>query len=309
MKILFAGTPATAVPSLHALVAAGHDVAAVLTRAPARAGRRHQLVPSAVHTAAEDMGIPVLTPATLKDPDIQAQIADLAPAAIAVVAYGLLVPKALLEVPTHGWINLHFSLLPAWRGAAPVQSAIAAGDPMTGACTFRIEAGLDTGPIFDRLKEPVTPTDTSGELLERLSHSGADLLVTTFARLEAGTAIATAQEGTPSYAPQITTADAHVRWNAQASEIDRLSRAHTPQPGPWTSLNGIRVKLGPLVAHPDITDLEPGQIHAGKTALVGTGKGAVELTTVAPAGKKAMNAADWLRGARLTEPARFDVED
>lgn len=258
-----------------------------------------------MHEEAESLGIPVATPSSLGEQTAD-QIASWQPEAVAVVAYGLLVPKALLAVPPLGWINLHFSLLPAWRGAAPVQHAIAAGDTVTGACTFQLEEGLDTGPVFASLTEPIGERETSGELLERLSHSGAELLCDTFRALAEGTALPRPQSGTPSYAPTITTAQARIDWTKDAASIDRLSRAHTPAPGPWTMLGATRVKLGPLAARADVTGLAPGQV-AGE--LVGTGEGAVALSWVAPAGKKPMPAADWLRGARLRPGQGFDVEE
>lgn len=314
MRILFAGTPATAVPSLRRLVADGHELAEVLTRPPARAGRKHVLRPSAIHAEAEALGIPVDTPTTLKDPDVQNRIAEWQPEAVAVVAYGLIVPAPLLDVPEHGWVNLHFSLLPAWRGAAPVQHAIAAGDPVTGACTFRLEKGLDTGPVFSSVAEPIGPSDTAGDLLGRLAEAGADLLAATFRDLQDGRAQAAPQEGAATYAPTISTSDARIDWRDAAERIDRCSRAHTPAPGPWTELRGARVKLGPLTARPGVAGLAPGRIRAGRAdgaeeVLVGAGEGAVALSWVAPAGRKPMPAADWLRGARLEEGRGFDVKE
>ena len=305
VKILFAGTPDVAVPSLLRLIEDGHDVAAVLTRPPARAGRQHRLVSSPIHQVAEERGIEVITPHSLREDEIQRRIASYEAEAIAVVAYGLLVPPALLDVPRHGWINLHFSLLPAWRGAAPVQYALAAGDDITGASTFRIEKGLDTGPVFGQMTEPIGARDTSGELLERLSYSGAELLSRTFALLESGQAYATPQAGDVSVAPTISVADARVDWSLPAIAIDRRIRAHTPAPGAWTEYEGVRVKLGPVLPVDTDSVLHPGEISAGKKVLVGTGSNPVELTWVAPAGKKQMNAADWARGARLNEGAMF----
>ncbi len=305
VRILFAGTPETAVPSLRRLMADGHEVAAVLTRAPAPAGRKHKLVQSAVHTAAEELGIPVLTPATLKDDQVQHQVKALAPEVVAVVAYGLLVPPALLDLPRHGWINLHFSVLPAWRGAAPVQYAIWHGDEVTGASTFRLEKGLDTGPVLGVVTEPIRRDDTSGQLLERLSFSGAELLSRTFALLEEGGAVAQPQQGEPTFAPTIKTSEGQVDWNLPAVGIDRQIRAHTPAPGAWTVMDGSRVKLGPVRLAPDGLALAPGEIRDG---LVGTGSHPVELGWVAPAGKRAMDARDWLRGARLAEGTRFETK-
>lgn len=306
MRILFAGTPDVAVPSFERLLSAGHEVLAVLTRAPARAGRSHAMHRSAVHDAAEHYGIPVLTPRTLRDPQFTENIATLAPDAAAVVAYGKIVPPALLSVPRLGWINLHFSLLPAWRGAAPVQHALAAGDDITGASTFLLEEGLDTGPVFGSTTERINPTDTAGDLLERLSHSGAELLVRTFALLESGLAVPHPQHGDVTYAPSISVADAQVDWTHPAIAIDRQIRAHTPAPGAWTMLRGHRIKLGPISPVPDVTDLAPGELRG---ELVGTGSHAVRLGTVAPAGKRVMEARDWLRGARLSPGEQFTAKE
>ncbi|MCF2706435.1 methionyl-tRNA formyltransferase [Arcanobacterium haemolyticum] len=306
MRILFAGTPEVALPSLKRLLADGHDVAAVLTRAPAPVGRKRILTPSAVGEYAESVGIPVLTPSTLKDEQINQQIRELAPQAVAVVAYGLLIPESLLTVPTHGWINLHFSLLPSWRGAAPVQYAIAGGDDITGASTFRIEKGLDTGPVLGQLTEEIHENDTAGDLLERLSLSGADLLSRTLELLASGRAQAIPQRGDVSLAPTITTADAQVNWENPAVAIDRQIRAHTPAPGAWTTLNGARAKLGPVRLRPDVTDLAPGEIRG---TVVGTGSHGVELGRISPPGKKEMDAAAWSRGARLPEGTRFEWKE
>lgn len=308
MRILFAGTPDVAIPSLERLIDGGHDVAAVLTRPPARARRGRSLIPSPVHAFAEERGIEVFTPTSLRDEDTQHTIAAYEAEAVAVVAYGMLIPPALLDVPRHGWINLHFSLLPAWRGAAPVQYAIAAGDDITGASTFRIDEGLDTGPVFGQLTETIGARETAGELLERLSRSGAELLSRTFALLESGEAKPVAQEGDVSLAPTISVADARVDWSLPALAIDRRIRAYTPAPGAWTELEGVRVKLGPVLPVNDDVSLEIGEIQAGKRVLVGTGSTPVELSWVAPAGKKQMNAADWARGARLDAGARFGSE-
>lgn len=304
MRILFAGTPETAVPSLERLVADGHEVAAVLTRAPARAGRKHKLVRSAVHAAAEQLGIEVFTPTSLKDEQVQQEVKNLKPEAIAVVAYGLLVPPALLDIPRYGWINLHFSLLPAWRGAAPVQYAIWHGDDMTGASTFILEEGLDAGPVLGCVTEPIQMDDTSGTLLERLAESGAELLSRTFKLLDQGGVTARPQEGEPTFAPTIKTFEGQIDWTLPAVAIDRQIRAHTPAPGAWTMLEEGRLKLGPVSLAPDGPKLVPGEIANG---LVGTGSHPVRLGWIAPAGRRAMDARDWLRGARLAEGTRFEA--
>lgn len=304
MRLLFAGTPSVALPALDALLASRHEVVAVLTRPDARAGRGRTLTPSSVKERALEAGLEVLTPATLRDPEVQARIAALDVDAAPVVAYGNLVPPAVLDVPRHGWVNLHFSLLPAWRGAAPVQHAIIAGDEVTGATTFRLEAGLDTGPVLGTLTETVRPLDTSGDLLGRLAHAGAGLLVSTLDALEDGILSAVPQpaEGV-SLAPRLLTQDARVRWEHPAMAVDRRVRGCTPAPGAWTTLpDGARLGLGPVRLAPEVTDLAPGELRAGRAeVLVGTGTHAVRLVEVRPAGKRAMAATDWARGARLAE--------
>ncbi len=283
-------------------------MAAVLTRAPAPVGRKRVLTASPVQQAAEELGIPVLTPRSLrKDPKIAAQIRDLAPEAIAVVAYGLIIPAALLDVPTHGWINLHFSLLPRWRGAAPVNYALAAGDHETGAATFRIEAGLDTGPVFEQIREPISDTDTAGDLLERLAKRGAPMLSHTLTALSAGTATPTPQQGTITTAPQFDSSWARIDWTRPAPEVSARIRAVSPVPGAWTLLHGQRFKVGPItVVEQSGRTLVPGEISDDGT--VGTGTLPVKLGRVAPAGKQHMDAADWLRGAHLQSATRFEEE-
>ena len=303
MRLIFAGTPEPAVVALERLLRTDHEVVAVLTRPDARRGRGRTLHPSPVSALAQEHGIEVLTPTTLKagteaGDAIRARLAELAPDAIPVVAYGNLVPADLLELPTHGWINLHFSLLPAWRGAAPVQAAIRAGDDITGAATFRIEEGLDTGPVLGTVTEAIRPTDTADDLLTRLAYSGADLLAATMDGLQAGALVAEPQTGEATYAPKITTEDARIDWSQPDFAVDRHIRAHTPGPGAWTTLDDARVKIGPVIRGTDIeTDLAPGEIQVGRNeVLVGTGTEAVALGMVQPPGRKMMNAADWARG-------------
>ncbi|PYG02307.1 methionyl-tRNA formyltransferase [Georgenia satyanarayanai] len=311
MRLLFAGTPEVALPSLRALAESEHEVVAVLTRPDARRGRGRTLHPSPVAAWAREQGIPVLTPRTLRDAEAQEEIAALGVDAAPVVAYGALIPPALLDVPRHGWVNLHFSLLPAWRGAAPVQHAVIAGDDVTGATTFRIEEGLDTGPVLGTLTETVRPTDTAGDLLARLAGSGAPLLLATLDALESGSAVPVPQPADGvSHAPRLEVTDARVEWAAPAVAVDRLVRGTTPAPGPWTTApDGSRLKLGPVQVRADVDDLAPGALHAAKAeVLVGTGNGAVELGQVAPAGRSWMAAADWARGARLPEEARLGGE-
>ncbi|KGN32511.1 methionyl-tRNA formyltransferase [Knoellia sinensis KCTC 19936] len=309
MRLVFAGTPETAVPSLEALLASPHDVVAVITRPDARAGRGRTLHPSPVKAAAVERGLEVLTPSTPRDPDFQARLREIAPDACPVVAYGALLPSDVLDIPTHGWINLHFSVLPAWRGAAPVQRAIMAGDEATGATTFVIEEGLDTGPVLGVMTETIRPDDTSGVLLDRLAHAGAGLLVATMDGLESGDLHPVAQpaEGV-SHAAKLTTADAVISWNTPAYAVHRHVRGCTPAPGAWTAFRGERVGVGPvvaaaedaLVARETAEPLAPGEIHATKKAVhVGTASGVVTLGEVRPQGKKPMAAADWARGVRI----------
>lgn len=300
MRLIFAGTPEPAVPALEALLASDHEVVAVLTRPDARKGRGRTLHPSPVAELAQSKGIETLKPATLKagteDGDaIRARLAELAPEAIPVVAYGNLIPKDLLDVAQHGWVNLHFSVLPAWRGAAPVQAAIRAGDDLTGATTFRIDEGLDTGDVIGTITEAIRDTDTADDLLTRLAYAGADLLVASMSLLEAGQADLRPQAGDATYAPKITTEDARIDWTQPALVIDRHIRAHTPGPGAWTTLDDARLKLGP-VTRTDLK-LEPGELQVTKSALyVGTATDAVQLGQLQAPGKKMMAAADWARG-------------
>jgi methionyl-tRNA formyltransferase len=308
MRLVFAGTPEVAVPALDALLASDrHEVVAVVTRPDATAGRGRKLLASPVAQRAQEAGIEVLKPARPRDEDFLARLREIAPDCCPVVAYGALLPKAALDVPAHGWVNLHFSLLPAWRGAAPVQHAVMAGDEVTGAATFLIEQGLDSGPVYGVVTEDVRPTDTSGDLLTRLAHSGARLLTATMDGIEDGTLVAHPQpaEGI-SLAPKITVEDARVDWKAPALRVDRLVRGCTPAPGAWTLFQGERFKLGPVVPHPERRELAPGELEVAKNAVyAGTGSYAVRLGDVQPQGKKRMAAADWARGARIASGERL----
>ncbi|HET8594655.1 MAG TPA: methionyl-tRNA formyltransferase [Intrasporangium sp.] len=314
MRVVFAGTPEVAIPSLDALVASSHEVVAVVTRADAPAGRGRRLEPSPVRRRADELGLPVLTPPAAKDPDFLAELARIAPDLCTVVAYGHLITQAGLDIPVHGWVNLHFSLLPAWRGAAPVQHAIMAGDEMTGATTFRLERGMDTGPVYGVMTEPIRPDDTAGDLLGRLATGGAGLLVATVDGIESGTLVPKPQpaEGV-SLAPKIDVDDARIRWDGPALAVDRQVRGCTPAPGAWTTFRGERLRLGPVTL-PDpgeqaVDRLAPGSVVATKRAvLVGTASDAVRLGTVQAQGKRPMPAADWARGARVEPGERFDHE-
>lgn len=306
---MFAGTPEPAIPSLRRLLdSPRHDVIAVLTRPDAAAGRRGKPAPSPVARFALEHGIPVLRPAKPNSPEFVAELTELAPDCCAVVAYGALLSEELLAVPPHGWINLHFSVLPAWRGAAPVQAAIAAGDTVTGATTFRIVRELDAGPVYGVVTEAVRPTDTAGDLLARLAESGADLLLATIDGIADGTLTPVPQstEGV-SLAPKVTVEQARVRWDLPAHVIERRIRAYTPSPGAWTMIGDLRVKLGPVTIDESSDPLPPGKIEITRKAVrIGTGSAPVLLGTVQAPGKKAMSAADWARGARLDENARAE---
>jgi methionyl-tRNA formyltransferase len=309
MRLVFAGTPEVALPSLDALVASSHEVVAVVTRPDARAGRGRTLHPSPVRRRAEEHGIEVLTPERPRDEGFLARLREIAPDACPVVAYGALVPQVALDIPVHGWVNLHFSLLPAWRGAAPVQHAVMAGDEVTGASTFRLEAGLDTGPVYGVMTERVRPTDTAGDLLARLAEGGAGLLVATMDGIADGslTPVPQPADGV-SLAPKIEVADAEVRWERPATAVDRLVRGCTPAPGAWTTFRGERLKLSPLTVDDAYAEgpLAPGQLAAGKREVhVGTGSGVVRLGAVRPHGKKEMAAADWARGVRIEAGERL----
>jgi methionyl-tRNA formyltransferase len=307
MRLVFAGTPAVALPALDAIAASSHELLAVVTRPDAPAGRGRNLVRSPAGAWADEHGVEVLTPAKPREPEFQERLRDLAPDCVPVVAYGALVPPAALEIPRHGWINLHFSLLPAWRGAAPVQHAVLHGDEITGASVFELEAGLDTGPVYGTLTDEIRPTDTSGDLLDRLSASGAGLLIAVLDAIEAGTARAEPQppEGV-SLAPKLTVDDALVRWDEPSFAVDRRIRACTPAPGAWTTFREDRVKLGPVRPVANGPALKPGDLLVDRTGvLVGTATTPVALGEVRAAGKRAMPAADWARGVRVESSERF----
>ncbi len=303
LRLVFAGTPEPAVPSLQALLdSPRHEVVAVLTRPDAPSGRGRRLVRSPVGLLADQAGVPVLTPHRLSEPEFLDALRELAPDCCPVVAYGALVPRAALEVPPHGWVNLHFSLLPAWRGAAPVQAAIRRGDDVTGATTFRLEQGLDTGPTYGVVTEPVGPTDTAGALLDRLARSGAALLVATIDGIADGTLHARPQpaEGV-SQAPKLMVADARVDWFTPATAVDRLVRSVTPDPGAWGTFRGARLGVGPVgPVRTGESPLKPGELLVEKRrVLVGTATVPVELGVVRPVGRRPMSASDWARGMRI----------
>ena len=296
MRIAFAGTPEVAIPSLDALLAAGLEVVAVITRPDAPAGRGRRLLPSPVALHAEAKGLPVWKPA--RPIEVAGALEAAEVDAVAVVAYGALIPSSMLSIPRLGWINLHFSLLPAWRGAAPVQWAVIAGDDVTGACTFRLEEGLDTGPVLGSLTRPIASTDTAGTLLDALASDGAQLLAQTLLSMERLTPVP--QRGDDvSLAPKLTKADARIVWSHPALAIDRRVRGCTPEPGAWTEAGEQRVVLGPVSLRTDVTELAPGNVRSdGRAILVGTGSHAVALGRVKPAGRDWMDADAWWRGTR-----------
>ena len=305
MRLVFAGTPEAAVPSLEALLNSGHEVTAVVTRPDAPAGRGRQVAKNPVARYAEAAGLEILRPARPKDPDFVARLRGRAPDCCAVTAYGALIPQEVLDIPRHGWVNLHFSLLPAYRGAAPVQHAILHGDDLTGATTFRLVRELDAGPVFGVVTEPIKPSDTAGDLLSRLAQSGAELLVATMDGIESGALVARPQPADGiSLAPKITTEDAHVDWAKPAPAVSRLIRACTPAPGAWSVLDGTRLRVGPpagvAAASASGATPGPGELLVERSrVLVGTATLPVELGDVQPDGKRLMRANDWMRGLRL----------
>jgi len=309
VRVVFAGTPAPALPALEAVAASRHDVVAVLTRPDAPAGRGRHSRRSPVASWADDHAVPVLQPARPGEPEFLASLRELAPDCCPVVAYGALVPRAALDVPVHGWVNLHFSLLPAWRGAAPVQHALMAGDEVTGASTFRLEEGLDTGPVYGVVTQTVKPADTAGDLLDRLADAGAGLLVATLDGIEDGALTPRPQpaEGV-SLAPKLTVEQARVDWSLPAQVVERRIRACTPAPGAWTTFRGERVKLGPLqgFARAGTAPDGAGLTLERSTLTFATGAAAYTLGQVQPQGRRPMPAADWARGLRLQPGEGFE---
>ncbi len=311
MRLLFAGTPTVALPALEALLDGPHDVVGVLTRPDAPAGRGRRTAASPVAVRAERAGLPVLRPASLRTAATRDQVAALAPDCAPVVAYGALLPPALLDLVPHGWVNLHFSLLPAWRGAAPVQHSLLAGDEVGGATTFRIVEALDAGPVLGTLTETIRPRDTAGDLLDRLSRAGAELLAATVDGLAEGRLEPRPQPGEGvTYAPRLHVDDARVRWTDPAFAVDRRVRACTPAPGAWTTFGGTRLKLGPVrplgADGADGAHLEPGELSVDASDVrAGTGAGLVALGDVQPPGRRSMPAPAWARGARLPPGARL----
>jgi methionyl-tRNA formyltransferase len=305
VRLVFAGTPEPALPALDALVGSQHEVAAVVTRPDAPRGRGRTLHPSPVAARAAELGIEVLKPARPRDPEFVQRLTELAPDCCPVVAYGALIPQHVLDIPAQGWVNLHFSLLPAWRGAAPVQHALIAGDEVTGASTFRLVAELDAGPVYATVTEVIGEQDTAGDLLGRLAASGAGLLVRTLDGIADGSLPARPQPDTGvTFAPKINVDDARIDWALPAAVIGRLVRGCTPAPGAWTTFRGERFKISataPLEPQVDgsreVPELPAGRLHVTRRSVwVGTGSTALELRQVQAQGKKPMAAADWARG-------------
>lgn len=288
-------------PALRGLLSSSHEVVGVITRPDARSGRGRTLRASPVAALAAAQQLPTFKTVTLREDEAAGFLRDVAADVACVVAFGVLVPDELLSVPPHGWINLHFSVLPAWRGAAPVQHALLAGDTVTGATTFRLVSGLDAGPVFGTVTEPIRPDDTGGSLLERLAAHGAALLVATIDGLARGELHPVPQpaEGV-SLAPKITVADARLQWDRPALALERQVRACHPVPGAWTEVAQQRLKVWSAQIAEDVRDLAPGQLRTTKDAvLVGTASSALRLGTVQAAGRAATDAMAWARGARV----------
>jgi methionyl-tRNA formyltransferase len=295
MRLVFMGTPGFAVPALDALVAAGHEVAAVYTQPPRPAGRGQVPRPSAVAVRAAALGLEVRHPASLREPAVQAEFAALGAAVAVVVAYGLILPQAVLDMPVEGCLNIHASLLPRWRGAAPIQRAVMAGDAETGVCIMQMEAGLDTGPVLLRAAVPIGEEETAGDLQDRLAVLGARLIVEALARLPDLVAVAQGAEGV-THAAKIDKAEARIDWTRPAAEVARLIRGLSPAPGAWCLAGSERVKL--LRARAVASAGAPGQVLEGsKDRLVAAcGEGAVAVSEVQREGRKAMAVAEALRG-------------
>jgi methionyl-tRNA formyltransferase len=305
LRVVYLGTPDEAVPPLGALVEAGHDVALVVTQPDRRRGRGPGAMPSPVKRAATDLGLPVRTPQRARD--LVDELRGLAPDVGVVVAFGQLLPAAVLATATYGFVNLHFSLLPRWRGAAPVERAILAGDTETGVCVMAIDEGMDTGPVYASAATPIDPDETAGELRDRLVALGTPLLVDVLADLPARSPVP--QRGEPTYAPKLTVDEFHLDWSRPAIEVARVVRAGNPRPGAWTRLDGHRFKIWRAAPEPG-SDAEPGlglvPGEVDRHAVVQTGRGGLRLETVQPEGRPVMSAAAWLAGRRGAR-TRFDA--
>jgi len=305
MRVIFMGTPEFSVPALEA-VAGAHEVVAVYCQPPRPAGRGQQPRPGPVHARARALGLTVRHPARLRDPAEQAALAALAADVAVVVAYGLILPQPVLDAPRHGCLNIHASLLPRWRGAAPIHRAVMAGDPETGVCIMRMEAGLDTGPVLLRAATPIGAEDTTGDLHDRLSAMGAALILRALSGL--GSLVPEPQpEAGVTYAAKIDKAEARIDWTAPAADVDRLIRGLSPFPGAWcTGPEGERLKL--LRARVVAGQGAPGTVLAGdpEALTVACGIGAVAVTQMQRAGKRAAPTAEVLRGLPLGPGARLE---
>jgi methionyl-tRNA formyltransferase len=301
MKVVFMGTPDFSVPVLDALVAAGHDIAAVYCQPPRPAGRGKKETPTPVHQRAEELGLPVRHPVSLKTPEAQADFAALDADVAVVVAYGLILPQAVLDAPRHGCLNIHASLLPRWRGAAPIHRAIMAGDAETGICIMQMEAGLDTGPVLLREATLIGPEETTGQLHDRLSAMGARLIVDALARLD-DLVPAVQPEAGVTYAAKIDKAEAAVDWTRPAPEVDRLIRGLSPFPGAWIEHDGQRIKL--LASRLATGQGAPGTV-LDDALTVACGRDAVQLLRLQRAGRGAQDAAEFLRGQPLPKGTRL----
>jgi len=308
MKLLFAGTPATALPALTAVLDAGHDVVAVASNPDAPVGRGQRLVASPVAAEARWLGIKLMQPQRAREPGFIDAVTGLDVDVAIIVAWGQLIPDGLLDVPKHGWINLHFSLLPAWRGAAPVQRAIMAGESTTGVTTFRLVHDLDAGPVWRQLAVSIGQDETAGDLLDRLAVVGANVLVQTLDDVAAGAVPQPQPTSGVSLAPKITAVDARVDWTRPVAVVVNQVRGVTPWPGAWTMLDGQRLKICQVMPYSTAAEgLAPGDLLATKRQLlIATGDGLLELTTVQAPGKPPMAGADWARGARLNPGARCE---
>lgn len=297
MRILFAGTPKNAVPTLQALINSEHEIVGVLTRPPAPSGRGRKLVESEVSITAKENNIPVFTPKTLKDPQTQTELKNIGFDLAVVVAYGNLIPKEVLEIPAHGWINLHFSILPRWRGAAPIQYAVMNSDSQTGACVFQLEEGLDTGPVYKQITTTIEKK-TSSDLLTELGQNGSEIVLESIKMIQNGQKPTPQDEEGVTLAPKIPSNTGEIDFTKSAAEIEALIRAVTEQPGAYSFVDEKRIKIAPVEIVEE-NDLQPGELKiTKKEVFVGTATQNLLLTKVAPSGKSWMNASDWGRGLR-----------
>lgn len=304
LRIVFAGSPLAAVPSLRSIAASSHELVAVVTRESSPIGRKRVLTPTPVARTARELGVPVIETNRLSGAATES-ISSLSPDLGVVVAYGALIREPLLSAPRFGWINLHFSLLPRWRGAAPVQRAIMAGDDVTGASVFQLVEELDAGPIFGTLTQGIGSAETAGHVLESLADSGAELLVRVMDMIADGTARAVEQVGDITLAPKLTIDDGRIDWTLSAANVHQRIRGVTPEPGAFTDVDGTRLKILDARVAWDAAQRLPGHVdfEVGRV-LVGTATHPLELIQVQPAGKKPMRAADWSRGRQFSGEVR-----